>query len=71
MLHLVGHQLRIILTMHGHTNIKKKYIYTQNSLRQKLKMDSERGFHVQIQHFASNYDLKNEGNIICKHTRCL
>jgi len=23
-LHLVGHQLRIILTMHGHTNIKKK-----------------------------------------------
>jgi len=35
-LHLVGHQLRIILTMHGHTNIK---IPSLSSIRTKFQED--------------------------------
>jgi len=27
----------------------------------------QKGLHPWIQHFASNYSLKNEGNIIWKH----
>jgi len=31
-------------------------------------MDSKRYVQAQIQHFSSNFSLKNEGNSIWKHT---
>jgi hypothetical protein len=44
--HLVGHQLRIVLTMHGHTNIKTAYrCFIQNSYSSRL-LDTFRRFEI-------------------------
>jgi hypothetical protein len=39
------------------------YISLTKSFMIKQKMDSERNGHARIEHFASNYYLKKEGNL--------